>query len=376
MSETPSNFLTGKWAKLQWAWDATSLRALQYCPRYYELTILEGWRGEALDLEFGILVHSSMEEFARSRIAGASKQEAQLAALRVAIEQSGSRDEDGNWTPWGGIYMTMWRCEGTEPYKQGGRRVKCPHAKVGAWTPGEGPEVCGVCGSGTHTERVWIPGKKGKDRPALLRLVWAMTEETPEDYAGRPRPFAFPDGTPAVELPLRVPLPFQTPTGQPYILAGYLDEIEVEDAVPALDLPPSYDIVDYKTTAKTLGDGYFGQYAPNVQVSNYDLMASVAFPHLRINGVRIKAAQTLVGGVVTGSRTFSRTEGQREEFLREIGVWLKIAELYAEQDFWPKAEANCYICPLKRVCRLDPAKRQRELEENFTRSKWNPLTER
>jgi len=41
---------------LQIVWDSTSLRALQFCARSYQYGILHGWRGSAVDLEFGILL--------------------------------------------------------------------------------------------------------------------------------------------------------------------------------------------------------------------------------------------------------------------------------------------------------------------------------
>ena len=50
---------------LQHLWDSTSLGALKQCPRYYELSIVRGYapRALAVDLRFGLLMHSARERF-------------------------------------------------------------------------------------------------------------------------------------------------------------------------------------------------------------------------------------------------------------------------------------------------------------------------
>jgi hypothetical protein len=58
---------------LQIYWDSTSLAAFLNCPRKYQYQILEGWipQQTALDLEFGIRYHSSLETADHLRISGA-----------------------------------------------------------------------------------------------------------------------------------------------------------------------------------------------------------------------------------------------------------------------------------------------------------------
>ncbi len=373
----PSNFLTGDLAKLQWAWDATSLRALEFCPRYYEYSIIEGYRGDAIDLEFGILLHASIDVFNRARLEGRSKEEAQLDATRYAMEASGRWEEveaatqeaRSVWVPWGGEYHQQWRCTGTEPFKNPkGNRAKCPMSHKGVWAPGHGPETCGTCGSPTESKRRWLPAKPGKDRYALVRTVIWYTDDQPESYEGRVGPYAFPNGTPAVELPFRLPLPYVAPDGTAYVLAGYLDGIQYDGDF--------FYVVDYKSTGKFLGDGYFSQYAPNVQMETYDFAASIMFPDLDFHGVRVEAMQTLVTGTRFADRVFRRDEEQREEYLRELGEVFAEAERYAKANFWPRRTANCYICPFKAVCRATPGKREAMLKDSFNVRKWNPLNDR
>ena len=72
--------------KLQVVWDATSLGALQFCPRFYEYNILGGYKTEGLDLEFGIFVHQGKEVYNKALLAGKSWQDAQLEAVKVVFE--------------------------------------------------------------------------------------------------------------------------------------------------------------------------------------------------------------------------------------------------------------------------------------------------
>lgn len=364
---------------LQIVWDSTSLRALQFCARNYQYGILEGWRGSAVDLEFGIYFASATEVFAKERLRGFSKEEATLSAIRQAMEDSwltGNTDEDygygpGNGRPWGGEYSAQWRCTGTTKYRNAkGNAAKCPYSHKGKWFPGEGPNTCGICGSPTHHERRYTPFDKNKNRETLVRLVEGYCNEQPEEFGGPGlSPYAFPDGTPAVELSFKLPLPFNTPDGQSYILAGHMDAIKTFGPIEAF-------VTDNKTTKSFLGPDYWKQFAPNVQVDIYDLAGSLLFPDLGLKGVAIEAAQTLVGGAKFATQTFYRTEGQREETLSEIGWWLKQAERYAADNYWPMNKSNCKICSFNKICSKDPAQRERYLKAEYVQKKWNPLEER
>lgn len=211
---------------------------------------------------------------------------------------------------------------------------------------------------------------KVKNRESLVRLVAWYCFEQPENLGEQGlSPFAFPDGTPAVELSFKLPLPFNTPDGQPYILAGHMDAIKTFGPIETF-------VTDNKTTKGFLGVTYWKQFAPNIQVDAYDLAGSLLFPDLGIKGVAIEAAQVSVGGAKFATQVFYRTEGQREETLDEIGRWIKQAEYYAKDDYWPMNKTNCKFCAFNGICSKDPAQRDRYLKADFVQKRWNPLEER
>lgn len=365
---TEPNMWAGSNPRLQLAWDSTSLSQLQFCPRSYQLSIIEGWTGEALDLEFGIMVHDCMDVFARARLNGDTRDEAQFKAVKHALLISGTYDGD-EFRPWAGRYEYRWRCIGTEPYKnEKGNKAKCPLSHKGKYEPGPRPSTCGVCGSPTEGGEQWVPKDPKKDRYNLVRLVAWYAEEQPERLEDGEAPYKFPDGTPAVELPVRVPLPFKTKAGETFILAGYLDKIST--------FGDAKFIVDYKSTRKYLGADFFSNYNPSMQMDTYDLMGSIVFPELELEGVMIHGMQVLTDAVKFGYGPIYRTEGQREEHLRQIGLWLQLAEQYAEAGEWPMAKANCWMCDFKGICSKAPGVREMYLKGDFTKRHWNPLLER
>jgi len=382
MTEAPSMWSAGN-PKLQTAWDGTSLSAIQFCPRKYQLSIIEGWVGDSVDLEFGIMVHQCMDVYGRARIAGKTKDEAQLMAVKEAMEISGHYEPSRHWNaqlgdevvteewvPWGGRYEDQWRCEGTTPYKNyKGNKAKCPYSLKNKWFPGDGPSVCGSCGSATHTERRWLPVDAKKDRFGLVRLVaWYIEDQSDDPSKGGLGFYSFPDGTPAIELPFRIPLPWQTPAGETYILCGYLDKIAT--------FGPEKFTGDYKTTKKGLNAAFYNGYNPSNQMDTYDLAGSIMYPDLKLQGVMVEGIQVLANGSKSGMGMLRKTEGQREEHLKQIGLWIKQAELYAEADYWPMAKSNCWMCEFKSICSKDPGVREMYLRGEYHKRHWNPLEER
>lgn len=374
MTEAPSMFSSAN-PRLQRAWDATSLSALQKCPRYYQYTILEGWRGSTIDIEFGGLFASSVERYKKARLRGNSRDDAQLVALQYAMEASGHYDvtvgwdEVPVWAPWGGDYRTQWRCTGTEPYKnEKGNKAKCPLSHKGVWQEDFCPPICGICGSPTEEASNWVPVNPAKDRYALIRAVVWYCEEQPEDMALGLAPINLPNGQPAVELPFRLPMPWKTPSGEPYILAGYLDSI--------VRFGDELFIADDKTTKHMLNKGFWDGFSPHVQVDTYDLAGSIMFPDLPIKGVIIEGTQLLVGGARFGKHPIYHNEAQREEYFAELEGVIREAEKYAEAGHWPMRRSSCTICGFKKICSKSPQVREQYLAADFKKKHWNPLQER
>jgi hypothetical protein len=372
---------------LQIVWDATSIRQLQFCPRSYQLGILQGWRGSVVDLEFGIYFANGAEEYAKSRLAGNNKDRATRMALKRVVEDTWLQDSKGQddgsipllsgvhrsgGKPWGGYYANEWHCLGTTKYKNAkGNRAKCPFAHAGKWFPGDGPHTCGECGSCTLTERHYIPNDDRKNRESLVTAIAYYCFEQPDNpFEGGLYPIAFPDGTPAVELSFKLPLPYKAPDGQTYVLSGHMDGIK------AFTKTESF-VSDNKTTVSFLGPNYWKQYSPNTQVDIYDLVGSMLYPDLGIRGVAIEAVQLKANSTATfATHPFYRTEGQREETLKEIGWWLRQAEVYVENDYWPMNKTNCKMCSFNGICSKDPAQRERYLKADFTKQRWDPSIER
>ena len=369
----PSPFSQHK-PKLQIVVDSTSIGALQQCARFYQLAILEGYRGSKVDLEFGGYFAKGVEIFKKARAEGKSRDEAQLLAVKEVVE--GSWVETANDAafdvggyPWGGNYEAQWRCLGTSPYKNAkGNKAKCPWSHKGKWHPEPAPNTCGECGSDTETVRRYNPGNPAKNRHTLVRLMAWYCEEQPENLSSGLHTYVFPNGKPAVELSWKLPLPFQNKYGETYILAGHLDSIMTNGLETFVS--------DNKTTKNALLKTYWKRYEPNTQVDIYDLAGSLLFPELGLRGVMIEAAQTLVDGARFGSHIFYRTEAQREELLNELGWWLGQAERHAEENYWPMNRKNCAMCPFQGICSKPPSERERYLKADFNVEHWNPLEER
>jgi len=353
---------------LQIIYDATSLRALMFCPRSYQYAIKDGYRGpRGVDLEFGGFFADCAETYKLARMAGKDKLAATIEATRRAMEITWLDDDNGG-RPWGGHYVVQWRCTGSEPYKNAkGNRAKCPWSHKGEWFPVPAPDVCGVCHSPIQEETHWIADDNAKDRDGLIRAVVWWCDEQPEDAESGAMPFIFPNGEPAAELALPVPLPWTAPTGERYVLVAKLDAID--------QFGKELFITDQKTTKKTLNHQYWRQYSPNVQVDTYDLVGDIALNALNIRGVRIDAVQALVEGARFGAQVFYRDEAQREEYLEDLRYWLDQAERFAKDNRWPMNRANCAICQFQKVCSKSPAQREAFLKANFEVRFWNPMEE-
>ncbi len=150
----------------QKAWDATCLDAFIRCPRYYQRSILEGYRSGSDAMQFGLHYHAAVEQLDHALIDGLSVAEALDRAMVFFLEDTVTRDAKGKMT---GQWETL-----------DNRRTR--------WT-------------------------------GLRALIW-YADEFGE---GAVQPYQFPDGTHAVELSFSVPLPLDNPDGDPYILCGHMD---------------------------------------------------------------------------------------------------------------------------------------------------------
>lgn len=358
--------------KLQLALDSTSLGAYMFCPRFYQYNILEGYRGDSIDLAFGILIHKGKEVYHKVLLAGKTWEQAQLEAVKAVFEASGKwgyvpGDDGSTWEPWGGIYMDMWRCTGTEKYKNNkGNVAKCPWSHKGKWFDAPGPGTCGECGSATETVNRYLPFHKQKHRYNLMRaIVWWTEDDRDSKWDCINDPLT---DLPAVELHFVLPMEQRNLYGENYWLCGYLDAVK--------SYSDEYYWTDSKSTKNTISDNYFSQFDSNIQMSTYDYAASRLFPTLDIAGGLIEGIQVTVDGARFGMHIVHRSAPLRQEYLVDLSYWIQRMEFDADRNYWPKNERQCYMCMFKSVCSSEPQHRQAMLDGNFEKVMWNPLEAR
>ena len=368
--------------RLQLAWDPTSLRALMKCPRYYQYTIVEGWRrGDNVHLDFGSMFQECVELFQRLRLRGTDLPTATREMLRRALQISGHYAPLGapdyepdalpalpfsyTWHPWGGVYVRRWRCTGTEPYKNAkGNKAKCPNAHARVWQDGARTEPCALCLSPVELQNQYTPEHPSKHRLNLVRALCLFAER---QHATRGlQPYSFPDGTEGVEINLTVPMG-RAIGDESYLLSANIDELNALDGLVY--------ITDNKTTKDPLNERYFQQYSPDIQPDVYDLVASIGWPDLPLGGLAWRAFQVTKEGVDTKTARIHKTPAQREELWRDLHYWLDQAERFAADGYWPMNRAACRGCEFAGpVCDQDPEFREAHLAADFEkRGAWDPL---
>lgn len=158
---------------LQYVWNSHSLSSWLKCPRYYQYTVIEGYRGRNTHFEFGGWYAGALQTFYTARAAGADREEAIRAAVRFALIESWNHDRD--------------------------------------------PEGVRIPGTGAP----WDSAHNLKDRGTLIRTIVWYFEEFKTDL-----PVLTFNGAPAVEL--RVSLEID----DGLILAGTLDRVVTYDDSP------------------------------------------------------------------------------------------------------------------------------------------------
>lgn len=327
-AEAPSPFLPG--TKIQYAWDSTSLGALKTCPRYYQFTMINRWqlKEDNVHLRFGIEFHQALQDYDILKNEG----EKHEAALHTIVQELLLRVAD------------------------------------------------------------WNPTHKYKTRRNLLRTVIEYLDKYKDDPA---KTFIMENGLPAVELSFRFELPFGPdtsssihnsidtamkdgeedftviPMSQPYIICGHLDRV--------VTFNDDLYVMDRKTTTMAPGDYYFSQFEPNNQMTLYAIAGEIVL-NTPIRGIIIDAAAVKVDTSEFGRGMTYRDKGKIDEWFKDLGYWLSLAENFAEQDYWPANDMSCGMyggCRFREVCSSSPHVRERVLKSNFVRGEqWNPLKSR
>jgi hypothetical protein len=319
--EIPSKFLPG--TKLQYAWDATSLEDLKRCPRLYELTQVEGWKpkNESVHLRWGGEYHTAMHQYQLVIADGIAHDEAVFHVVREL----------------------MYRVED------------------------------------------WDTDNKYKNRFTLIRSVIRYLDQYEHDPA---KTVMLSNGKPAVEVSFRFELDYgpainqpitlpdgtqgiETTNDQPYILCGHLDRV--------VEFQGDVFAEDYKSSTSTPGSYFWNQFEPNNQMSLYTLAGKVIF-QTNIKGVLIDSIQIMIDDTRCTRGTTYRTQDQLDEWLTDLGLHLRNAEMYAEMNYWPMNDTACDKyggCKFRDICSKSPGVRERFLKGDFNKEEpWNPLIPR
>jgi hypothetical protein len=284
--------------------------------------MIDNWqlRGDAIHLRWGQEFHHAIEDYERSRAAGLTHDDSVFDTIRALV------------------------------------------GRIEGWTPT--PE--------TKSEEL-----KSKDN--LLRTVVWYLDHYENDAA---ETVILANGKPAVELSFQFELEFgpQDEFGTifnhgefaRYLLCGHLDKV--------VRFSGDLFVMDHKTTTTTPGASYFNGFNPHNQMTVYTI-ASQTIMKSPIRGVIIDAVQIAVGFIRPVRGITYRTNDQLEEWLADTQRWLRAAERYVEEDFWPMNDTACGMyggCRFREVCSKSPSVRQRWLESNFTQEneRWNPLKPR
>lgn len=308
--------------KLQLAWDSVSSGALKKCPRYYELTIIEGYGNYGIDYSgddahFGILFHSACEIYEHQRAVGADH--------NSAINY--------------GVYCLL----------------------INTWD--------------FIRKRPWISGEPTKTRKTLVRSFILYCDQHENDPI---ETNVLENGEPAIEVSFRLDLSeidgtFQAPDGSPYLLCGHMDKIgtRLSDGVSF--------VMDKKTTRHYLNDEYFAQYTPDNQISIYSIAGRIIALR-EIKGVIIDGVQVQVTSNDFKREEIPRSESQLTEWLTDFSYKLRENERYVADNYWPQNDRACgygrFPCRMRDICKRPPEERQDLLNAFYTRRTWDPLIPR
>lgn len=340
-TETKSHFLPG--TKIAYAWDSTMLSDFKKCSRYFQYIHLDGWtpKDESIHLRFGIEYHQALHDYEIGRANGASHND----ALRVAIRDLLVRCVD---------YPDV------DPTAKPSIRVKTKVnlVRTVVWYVDQFKD------DPAETVQIGEPGGTEEDHyPAMevsfkFELDWGpgpiKSEWIKDDTLAGEHPRYYYD--------------------QPYLLCGHLDRLVTFNSETF--------VMDRKTATTTLSSNYFDQYAPHNQMTLYTLAGQVVLG-TSIRGVIIDGAAIQVQGSWFQRGFTYRTQGQLDEWLKDLRYWLRQAEGYAIDNYWPMNDTACDKyggCRFREVCNKDPRVRENFLRANFVQKpeeeRWNPLKPR
>lgn len=215
--------------------------------------------------------------------------------------------------------------------------------------------------------RPWASDDPNKNRFTLVRTIVWYLEQFAEDAI---ETIILANGKPAVELSFRVQIHYESPYGSPYLWCGHMDRV---GRVPAFD--NKVFVIDKKTTKTTITPNFFDKYTPDNQFSGYIFASQIALEQPAA-GLIVDVAQVAVTFSRFQRGLVTRDEGQIQEWLTDIGWWIKQAEGYAKADYWPMNDKSCDMyggCTYRSICSKSPLQRDQWLKAGFAKRVWDPL---
>ena len=300
----------------QFAWDSTTISAFSRCPRYYQLSYLEGWRSPfgSAHLIFGGIYAAALEHYFKHLTAGATPEEALRQVVHDALIESWNHERD-----------------------EAGERI---------------PETGGP----------WESDHSSKTRETLIRsIVWYF-----DHFASDPAPTVIlSSGAPAVEYSFSLEL------NSDLLYCGHIDRL--------VTYAGGTYVMDQKTTGSTLTSRYFDQFTPDVQMSGYTWAGKIIF-NLPVSGVIIDAAQIAVGFTRFERGFVHRSAASLDEWHYNTLQVIEEARIAHESQTYRMNQTACGNyggCPFRKVCSRHPEHRPNILQSEFVRAeRWDPLKKR
>jgi len=310
---------------MQFVWDSTSLKMADTCPRYYEYKMIFGYDNpfKGAHLRFGGHYASALEHYHKHRALGLSLDD----ALELIVEEA----MIGTWDY---EYEEVQEKPDSEPF----RRI--------------------IPGSGFP----WQSLHNLKNRENLIRsIIWYVDYFADEEI----KTVILEDGTPAVEHS------FTLPVDDGIFFAGHLDRLCIWADNPY--------VMDQKTTGSTVGQYYFNQFSPDMQMSMYTFGGKAIFK-LPVKGVIIDAAQIAVG-FTRFERGFTfRTESQLNEWYDNTMKLVEDTRAMTKENHFPMKLSSCGNyggCEFRNICARSPEVRKNFLNAEFKPGWiWSPLDRR
>jgi hypothetical protein len=308
---------------VQFAWDSTSIKSFDTCPRYYYYKHIEGWYtfGKSVHLRFGAIYATALEHYAKHRALGMERDAAIVEVVHEALIAT-----------WDYSYTSVEAAQKQDPLAR-------------------------IEGSG----KPWDSGDTHKTRSTLIRTIVWYFEHFEDDL----EVIKLSNGKPAVEYS------FKLPVENDIIFCGHIDKLVEYGGSPM--------VMDQKTTKSTVGHYYFDQFAPDVQMSMYTFAGKIIYD-MPIKGVIIDAAQVAINFTRFERGVTFRTDSQLNEWYDNVMSTIERAQHAARENHFPMNTTACGNyggCDFRHICSKAPEVRNQFLAGNFTRAPtWDPMTER